>query len=227
MKKYIRIMTAVYKNIQLVASDAKNVRGFFADLDWSDSVLHNHTGTGESIYRYPKVQYKVLKGNPVIVALEEGIRSVHPLLMEQTELKIGRNKFYDMSMDIRLAEMPLGDHREMKEYYFATPWLALNQENYKRFENADQEEREAILERILTGNILSMCKGLGVTIENKLQVRHQLRSVPVSYKGKKMEGFVGDFQINCCIPELCGIGKGTSRGFGKVKIRKDKGVAEE
>ena len=94
----------------------------------------------------------------------------------------------------------------------------------KRKPNAiTREDREAILSNILIGNILSMCKGLGVTIENRVTVAHQLEWIPVWYKGKRMEGFKGSFQVNCCIPDLCGIGKGTARGFGTVKYKQIKG----
>ena len=92
----------------------------------------------------------------------------------------------------------------------------------ERYKKADQEAQAVLLSNILTGNILSMCKRFGVTIENQLTVTHQLESVSVWYKGKKMEGFRETFQVNCCIPDLCGIGKGTARGFGTVRIQHDK-----
>ena len=88
MIKKIRVMTAIYKNIHLPVSEAKSVRGFFADLDYGDSCLHNHREDGQEIYRYPLVQYKVVGGHPVVVAIEEGIRSIHPHLMEQTQMTL-------------------------------------------------------------------------------------------------------------------------------------------
>lgn len=222
MIKDIRVMAATYKNIHLSISEAKRIRGFFADLDHTDSRLHNHRESGEQIYQYPLVQYKVVGGHPMIVAVEDGIRSIHPHLMEQTQMVLGDKIYTDMALDIRLSERPIGDSREIREYQFMTPWLALNQDNFEKYKKADPEGQAVLLSNILKGNILSMCKGFGVTIENKLTVTHQLESVPVWYKGKKMEGFRGTFQINCCIPDLCGIGKGTARGFGTVKIQHNK-----
>ncbi|MCI8516117.1 MAG: CRISPR-associated endonuclease Cas6 [Hungatella sp.] len=221
MIKQIRVMTAVYKNIRLSPSEAKNIRGFFADLDYTDSCLHNHKESGEQIYRYPLVQYKVAGGHPTIVAVEEGIRSIHPHLMGQTRMTLGEKTYTDMALDIRLAQRPVGDSRGLRQYRFLTPWLALNQNNYERYKGGSQEEQAALLSKILAGNILSMCKGFGVTIENRLTVTHELSPVSVWYKGKKMEGFRGSFQVNCCIPDLCGIGKGTARGFGTVKVRQE------
>ena len=218
----VRVMTAVYKNIKLSAREARKVRGFFADLDKEDSHLHNHTVEGVDIYRYPKIQYKVLGGKPVIVAIEEGIRSIHSHLMEERELQIGDKAYSDVTLDIKLLEFPVGDSHQIREYQFLTPWLALNQENIIRYYKADEEEQRELLNKILIGNILSLCKGLGVTVEKQLQVSHQLRRRSVLYKGKKMEAFRGSFQVNACIPELCGLGKGTSRGFGVVKLKKER-----
>jgi hypothetical protein len=220
MIKKIRVMTTIYTNISLSAKEAKKVRGFFADLDQLDSNLHNHMVDGKEIYRYPLIQYKVLGGNPVIIAAEEGIRSIHPHIMEQKALRIGDKTYTDMTVDMRLLELPLGDSKSMKSYRFLTPWLALNQRNYEEYHSADEEKKKQILSKVLVGNILSICKGFGVTIEQRLQVEHQLTPVTVDYKGKKMVAFVGKFQVNCCIPELFGIGKGTARGFGTVKIEK-------
>lgn len=222
MTKKIRIMTARYKNICLPVSEAKKVRGFFSNLDYLDSNLHNHTASGEEIYRYPLVQYKVLKKNPVIVAAEDGIKSIHAHLMNETEIKIGDRVYTDVSLDIHLAELPVGDSRAVRQYVFLTPWLALNQGNYEKYQKMDEEGRKSLLEHILIGNILSLCKGFDVTIENTLQAEMELRSIPVLYKEKRMEGFTGKFRINCCIPDMCGIGKGTARGFGTVKLIKDK-----
>lgn len=227
MIRKVRVMTASYKNIRLPLSEGKKVRGFFADLDDADILLHNHGENGRQIYQYPLVQYKVIGGHPVIVALEDGIRSIHPHLMEQREIRLGDKVYTDMALDIRLSELPLGDSARARSYRFVTPWLALNQKNYVKYKEADQGEREQLLEHILAGNLLSMCKRFGVTIENRLKVLHQLQSTAVWYKGEKMEAFRGTFQVNCCIPDLCGIGKGTARGFGTIKIQSDKAGRED
>jgi len=217
MVKKVHIMTATYKNIYLPSTDARKVRGFFADLGYSDSNLHNHEENGDSIYRYPLVQYKVYQKRPLILALEEGIGSIHPLLMKQQQLTLGDKTYFDVALDIKLQMLPMGDSRNVRRYRFITPWLALNQENFAQYMKTDEAEKEKLLSRILIGNILSMCKSNGITVENQLQVTHHLKKVPALYKGNKMEAFSGSFEVNSCIPDLCGIGKGTARGFGTVK----------
>jgi hypothetical protein len=218
MIKKIQVMITIYTNICLSAKQSQKIRGFFADLDVLDSNLHNHRLDGKEIYRYPLIQYKVLQNHPVIIAIEEGIQSIHPHIMEQEALRIGNKTYTDTALDMRLGELPLGDSEDIRNYRFITPWLALNQRNYEDYHSADEGKKKQILSKVLVGNILSLCKGFGVTIEEKLQVKHQLTPVSVNYKGRKMIAFVGTFQVNCCIPELFGIGKGTARGFGTVKI---------
>lgn len=222
MNKKIRVMTATYRQITVQNSEARKIRGFFADQNQEDENLHNHTPEGEQVYRYPIVQYKVIGGHPVVVAIEDGIRSIHPLLMQAEELTIGEKVYTDTELDLHLAQLPVGDCRNTQHYRFVTPWLALNQKNFEQYETLDQEERDALLSRILIGNLLSMCKGLGVTLEQKIEVTHSLKPIAVSYKGKSMIGFRGEFYANCFIPNLCGIGKGTARGFGTVKLIQEK-----
>lgn len=209
-------MITAYPDIQLQETDAVKLRGFFADLDQNDSNLHNHTVEGKELYRYPLIQYKIIKGTPVVVAVEEGIDSIYPHLIKQDELKIGDIVYSEPEVDIQLLKVLIGDSSTLNSYCFLTPWLALNQDNYIHYLNGTKEEKDFLLSRILIGNILSMCKGFDVDIENNLTVYHYLHSVVTFYKGKKMKAFLGTFQVNCCLPDMCGIGKGTSRGYGTV-----------
>lgn len=217
MVSSIRVMTAQYENIRLKETDAGKLRGFFADLDTGDSILHNHTEAGGDIYRYPRIQYKILEGTPVIVAAEEGINSIYPHLLQVTELKIDNMCYSDTKLRLMLSDQIVGPCGEMRKYWFATPWLALNQGNRAKYREADVEERQALLSRILIGNLLSLCKAFGVTVEAPLRVEHNFRSRTVIYKGNRMEGFTGWFRVNCAVPELLGIGKGVASGFGAVR----------
>ncbi len=223
MTKNIRLLTASYPEIRVPASSARKIRGFFADADRADDRLHNHTADGGQIYRYPQVQYKVLGGTPIVVAAEEGISSVHTQLMRGTPLKIGSQIYKDPAVDIHLSTHRMGDSRNMQSYRFITPWIALNQENFSRYQAEDEEQRSLLLPKILIGNLLSMCKAFGIAVEGRLTVSHHFHRVPVFYKGRQMEGFSGEFTANCFIPDLLGLGKGTARGFGTVKQQKSRG----
>lgn len=224
MKKQEKFLIVEYADIRIKASDTVGLRGFFADIDREAEIVHNHTIDGSSIYRYPKVQYKTRHGHPVIVAFGEGISSIYPLIMEKTDLTIGSQIFINPEMHINLTRKEIGDSKEIHHFRFLSPWMGLNQDNYRKYIELKEEERTGFLNRIMVGNILSMCKGFDVMIENKLELTSELRPVPVHYKGEKMIGFLGEFSVNAFLPTLCGIGKGVALGYGTfVKVKNREG----
>jgi hypothetical protein len=85
------------------------------------------------------------------------------------------------------------------------------------------DERTSILKKVLTGNILSMAKGLGYWVDKPIETFIKLRPVEVNYKDKKMVGFKGGFMVNFVIPDHLGLGKSVARGFGTVARVKDGG----
>lgn len=216
-----KFIIAEYKEIEIKQPDAFKLRGFFADLDYSDTYMHNHEEDGKSIYRYPQVQYKVVHHHPMVVAFGEGIKSLYPKLMSSDRIRIGKTVYESPEVFIRLETRQIGDSRERFIYKFITPWLALNQKNYQKYTEAEsQEKKRKILERILIGNILSLCQGFGVTMEQKLEITSDLEERPIKFKGELMIGFLGEFEINAHLPSLCGLGKGVSRGMGTIVKRK-------
>ena len=107
--------------------------------------------------------------------------------------------------------------QDQRSYRFASPWLGLNQTNHSRYrKTTDWKERKALLNRILTGNILSMCKGLGITVEEHLDLHTHLDTTRAHYKGFDHHAFCGKFRVNFDLPDLFGLGKGVSHGFGVV-----------
>lgn len=219
MIKKEKFLIAEYRNIELKQQDAVKLRGYFANLDGSDTLMHNHMESGENIYRYPRVQYKVIHHHPVIVAFGEGINSLYPKLMDMDNVVLGETIYWDPELQIKLETKVIGDSRKAYHYKFLTPWLALNQENYKRYlELSTEPEKKQILEKILTGNILSMCRGFAVELEQKITASVDVKDIPVKFKGESMIGFIGWFEVNAHLPTLCGIGKGVSRGMGTIGL---------
>lgn len=111
--------------------------------------------------------------------------------------------------------------KELISYEFRTPWLALDEESYKRYKKRNEYERKKQLESILVGNIISMSKGLEYVITDELTADIlDMKQARVSLKGVPMLGFFGTFSVNFEIPDLWGIGKSVSRGFGTVMKQK-------
>lgn len=73
------------------------------------------------------------------------------------------------------------------------------------------------LNSIIIGNVISMCKGLGMIEENELFVHSKVDEYRVNYKGIEVIGFTGEFEINFKIPDFFGLGKGVSEGYGAVR----------
>ena len=109
--------------------------------------------------------------------------------------------------------------------YHLRKWLPLNQENYRRYEALDSiVERYAFLERLLTGNILSFAKNMGVYLDKQVECKITSADEPriVNYKGVKMMSFDVEFKSNVSLPDYIGLGKGVSLGFGMVVRKYDK-----
>ena len=106
----------------------------------------------------------------------------------------------------------------MVTYRFLTPWLALNQNNARRYRTLSKDiDRCRLLERILVGNCLSFAKSFRHTVTLRLQADcSKLRPVYRNLKGITMQGFMGLFSVNFLLPDRVGIGKSVSRGFGTV-----------
>lgn len=216
MQKQIRIMTARYPDIHIPQGQGKLLRGFFAAGQGEGSLLHNHGEQGAGIYRYPLVQYKVIHGTPTVLAIEEGIEAIQPLVIGCQRLLLGGRYYNRGQLCLSLDTAVVGETEERCRYRFRTPWFGLNQENYRRYEQAGPEQRQALLKRVLTGNLLSLSKGLGVTVERRLEVECALQVCGVRFKEENVLGFLGGFSVNFRLPELLGLGKSVSRGLGAV-----------
>ena len=74
------------------------------------------------------------------------------------------------------------------------------------------------MNRLLTGNILSLYKGLDIWLD--MEVRTEISEIikvsTVRYKGVEMICFDVKINSNISLPVNCGIGKGVSKGFGTI-----------
>lgn len=117
-------------------------------------------------------------------------------------------------------QVPIGTTKKSQAYRFITPWLALNEINYKRFNSTKRiTDRENILNRILVGNILSLCKSIGFSVEDRLIASVRLEDTKqIEIKNNvKLLGIIGTFTVNFALPNWWGIGKQSARGFGTVQ----------
>ncbi len=217
--KSITITTMKFPEVQLQTRDAHKLRGYFGSLFKEYSpLLHNHYETGELRYRYPLVQYKVLNGIPILVAINEGAQLLNSLFMKIRSLDINGKVYPVHSKNILTRDAPAGYSDGLIEYRFDTLWMALNQNNFRQFQLADESARIQKLQNILIGNVLSFFKGIDLQLENEQRLMTMIkpREKTTKFKDKTMLAFEGDFIINAVLPQGIGLGKGVSRGFGSV-----------
>lgn len=212
----LEVMRLSFENVEIAKRDIPKVRGFIASNYPEYDELHNHKGN-KTIYRYPVIQYKSIEGIPCIIAINEGVNVLKKIENEVDNITI-ENKIIDIfEKRIKYEKDEYGISDTLLKYEFDSPWMCLNDKNFKIYTKSNDKEKKQLLKRILIGNILSMSKSIGYTVEEKINVYLQLKSCNIKFKNKDMLGFKGYFIINFKIPNYLGIGKSVSRGFGTVR----------
>lgn len=214
----LKLLVTVIKTDKPVEEDSSKLRGYIGNTFPQYTLLHHHINGTEYLFTYPKIQYKVIGGTPILVGIGEGADVLKKISDELHSLTLGKHTYRIKSIQMNQMDAEFGKCRENIKYAFLTPWLALNPNNYKRYkELKDWKEKKEFLNGILVGNILSMCKGLDYIVMGKLYAHSLLDISTVEYKAIPHLGFTGEFKINFKIPDYMGIGKGVSHGFGTVR----------
>ncbi|MCI0493530.1 hypothetical protein L0Z72_00875 [candidate division KSB1 bacterium] len=198
--------------------DVPKLRGYFASKFPEYIELHHHIEAKKYVYSYPLVQYKVIDDKPTIVGIGDGAEILKQIYNQVNEMTIGDVTIPIHEKKIVVNEADFGLTEELHFYRFLSPWLGLNQKNYKLFqENSDPEFRFDLLNRVLIGNMISLSKALGYTVPGRILVSADTRLRLIKLKGVDMSGFTGFFAANFLLPDFIGIGKSVSRGFGTVQ----------
>lgn len=224
MEKYIRTLTVFY-DTEISYKEIPLFRGAVLKSlgDKANVLYHNHTGEDTFRYSYPLIQYKRLGGKAAIVCIEEGVDLIGQFLTETDgTLQIGEREVTCNTKRIQPARLLIQTWEDSFKYHISR-WLPLNSKNYQLYQTTEGlVERISLLENILTGNLLSMLKGLNIHLEQEMTVK--ITQVSESYiiynKGIGMTAFNADFSCNLTIPNNVGIGKNASIGFGIVHLEK-------
>ena len=212
----IQTLNLRLKSDKEIHSHGNKLRGFFARKFNEYALLHQHQGN-KFIYSYPLIQYKILDKTPHIIGINEGIDVLKEIYDGYDTIKLGNSEYKIFQREISIKEHEFGISDKFQKYQFLTPWFALNQENFDGYMKLDSRERRAKLRKIMIGNIISMSKGLKYTVGKEIKLDTQVRQVRSSFKGREIIAFSGEFIVNFKIPNLLGIGKSVSRGFGTVR----------
>lgn len=203
----------------LKLNDGRAVRGFFGNMYRNRPEFHGHRGD-RLIYKHPLIQYKVFGGSALVIGLKEGaylLKAVPEI--ECLELYYQRYPVVNQNTINAIVAFGLTD--KMISYSFLTPWIGLNKENYQLYLQLKQRGSDThnFLNKILIGNIISMCKAVSYTANDTIRIRSVMKEyTPVEVK-KNVEllTFKGEFEANFLIPDFWGIGGKVSLGYGTVK----------
>lgn len=213
----LEIFTLTLETDRAVKGNAQQLRGYFA-TKFNEYILLHHHNADKFVYRYPLVQYKILQSIPTIIGINEGSHLLKEIYHLSPSIRLGEDEYRIVREGIDVRRLPFGLDTTFRTYEFITPWIALNQENYQAFYRAKSAvERQDLLRRILTGNILSMSKSLGYQVPGQIRSEVDIRPAKQRLKDVNVMAFSGKFYCNFQIPDYLGIGKSVSRGFGALK----------
>lgn len=204
----------------LKSSEIPAFRGAIVGLVGQDNILyHNHLEEKKFHYAYPLIQYQSVRGRAGLVSIHFGTEEIHRLFEKNMGMiRIGEETRSLQVENIKINRFSIGV-REEKFSYRIKSWLPLNETNYQEYQSLTALAAQlAMLEKILVGNILSFAKGIGWTIEEKveLEITDLEKVYPVFRKGKSLLAFDLRFKSNVFLPSDVGLGKSVSVGFGVV-----------
>ena len=212
-----------FDGIQVRNSDIPKFRGFLSSKYPNYDIIHNHLKDGSLRYSYPLIQFKTINHKPTILGINEGVELLKKVFMEIEGIKIGEHYKVINEKSILLKEEKFGVTDDFIDYKFLSPWMALNQENYNKYNCMNRYDQMAFLKHILRENLKTISKGFGYTIPHidEVRVDGKFTGKTVNFKNIEMMCFTGSFITNFHIPEYLGIGKQVARGFGMVGKIKD------
>lgn len=196
-------------------------RGAMIQLSGGNMLFHNHEKEGY-FYRYPRVQYKLINGRAALIGINEGASALADMFKgrEHMVCTLGFREV-DFHIDY-LGEMLCGIEVGEEFYrYEISNWLPLNKRNFREFNRADGLASQILLlEKILTGNILSMAKGLKIDLRQRIicKIENLETNTASTYKGVGLMSFRATFRCNATLPQWFGLGKSASMNHGTITI---------
>ncbi len=208
---------------EIAPRDLSRFRGVMIRLSGDNELFHNHQGATGYRYSYPKIQYKIIDGHASIIGINEGGEALLRMFYGQ-ECVFCQFGYKDVVLhidDIEEDNCDIALTDELHKYHIDN-WLPLNSRNYEQFIQADGMINQiALLEKILTGNILSMAKGLGIYFDARVVCRIDSLDFdgPATYKGVDLMNFRASFRTNVRLPQWLGLGKSSSLNHGTITYK--------
>lgn len=212
-----------FTGLTLRPFDIPKLRGFFSERFPNDTLFHNHVPNAAESFQYPKVQYRVISGMPALLGIGEGIDLIKKVLLEVDHIRIGENVHTCNELNYSLQIEDFGQSNNFYDYKITSPWMGLNQENYREFCRLDGLQKKTRLKSILRKNLLTLSKGFLYTIPDfdSIELDAWFKPVERNFHNIPMQCFWVEFTTNFAIPDYLALGKQVARGFGVVERLKE------
>ena len=181
-------------------------------------LFHNHQKGKAYHYRFPAIQYRVEKGQAVLIAFgASGVEAASLLVQKVGQIIRLGGRHYPLHLQhFEQDTFELRKSKTMKSYRLYD-YLALNHDNFKKWNTAKHlKDRITLLEKVLAAHLFAFGEGLGWTIERPLEVSIQdIRQIKkVKCFGTPTMSFNLLYETNLHLPPAMALGRVTSHGFG-------------
>jgi hypothetical protein len=201
---------------------ARQLRGALAAAFPGNSLFHQRDATGRQIYRYPLVQYRWASGRGLVAGWGEGAELLRGLPWLDLKLSLGEQRVAVTDAHISCRNAELGVSPRLLHYRLLSPVLLFNQDNFRRFQDLQGAERQQEQDRLLTAQLLTALRGLGVEFPQHLYATlTDVHPRKVRYKQHDLLGCAGRFACNALLPPGFAFGHAVSHGFGWIRPAED------
>jgi len=223
----LKIFTIILDPVDPIQFSIAGIRAYFSEKLDEYTVINKSNDKG-FIYRYPAVQCKQIKNRLIVIGISQGAALLEQLSLERNKIFSEKNICIILERDNAIRNEEFGISGTFYNYEFVTPWLALNQQNAKKFYDLKgKQERDAFMQKILLGNLETLAKSLDyktpvpITCEAKIRFR-------IDWMGREnVMVFLGKVRTNLRIPDYFGIGQSVSQGFGTMVCLPEIPVADD
>jgi hypothetical protein len=221
MSMILPVFTIVLQPANPLHFSLDELRTFFTRQLTDHARLHL-LSSATGIHRYPVIQCKLVKNRLLVIGISQGADLLLALSHGVQELLMGENTCTIVERDHEIRNQTVGISDTLQRYEFLTPWLALNQQNAKKFYDLKgKQERDAFMQKILTGSISTFAKSIDCELPAPLICRSKVRFRRERIHDENVMVFLGTFETNLRIPDYLGIGQLISQGFGTIRAVTD------
>jgi len=212
----LRLFTLTLEPENPVAFSLESLRSFLNRNLLEYTAAHREQSAG-FIHRYPAVQCKQVKNTLMAIGIAQGADFLHTILHGMTAIASGPDTCTVTGHDPGVREEFFGVAAEPVTYEFQTSWLALNQQNARKFYDLKgKPERDCFMQKLLLRNLVSLAKSLDYSPALPIACEPRVRFKRERIDRENVMVFYGKFRTNLVIPDYLGIGQSLSLGYGTV-----------